>query len=89
MFKQSLRAYSGRLDPGALIDLRSLFPLRRDGAIVFEEALDRGLIDPSSLRPTADGEALTRAKMQPRTPIGRADVVLERLLDRIKSKRGR
>lgn len=58
-----------RARSGALIDLRGLFLLRRDGAIVFEGALDQSLIDPSSLRPTAVGEVLTRATMQPRTPI--------------------
>jgi hypothetical protein len=38
-----------------MIDLKTVFPLRRDDAIVFEECLDRGLIDPATLKLTEAG----------------------------------
>jgi hypothetical protein len=38
-----------------MIDLQTVFPLRRDDAIVFEECLDRGLIDPATLKLTEAG----------------------------------
>lgn len=80
-FKNALRGYARTSNPQNLIDLRSVFPLRRDGAIVFEECLDRGLIDPEALKLTAAGETLARAKAQKRTPLEKADAVLQQFLD--------
>jgi hypothetical protein len=45
VFKDPLRGFMRTRSPGDLIDLKSVFPLRRDGATVFEECLDRGLIE--------------------------------------------
>lgn len=81
-FKNALRSFARTRDPERLIDLKSVFPLRRDGAIVFEECLDRGLIDPKTLELTPAGEILARAKAQKRTPLGKAETVLEQFLDR-------
>lgn len=82
IFKQALRRYALTQNAGNLVDLKSLFANRRDGAIVFEECLDRGLIDRASLKRTDAGEHIARAKAKPRTPIARADAILEQLLDR-------
>ena len=80
-FKNALRGYLRTSSPPNLIDLRSVFPLRRDGAIVFEECLDRGLIDRETLKLTPAGETLARAKAQKRTPIDQADAILQQFLD--------
>lgn len=80
-FKNALLGYARTRSPGNLIDLKSVFPLRRAGAIVFEECLDRGLIDPETLQLTPAGETLVRAKAQKRTPIEKADAVLRQFLD--------
>jgi hypothetical protein len=45
VFKDALRGFMRTRSHGNLIDLKSIFPFRRDGAIVFEECLDRGLIE--------------------------------------------
>jgi hypothetical protein len=45
VFKDALRGFMRTRSPGNFIDLKSVFSLRRDGAIVFEECLDRGLIE--------------------------------------------
>ena len=45
VFTSALRGFARTESPGNLIDLKSVFPLRRDGAIVFEECLERGLIE--------------------------------------------
>ena len=47
-FKNALCSFMRTQSPGNLIDLQSTFPMRRDGAIVFEECLDRGLIPASA-----------------------------------------
>lgn len=44
-FKNALRGFERTRSPGSMIDLKSVFPQRRDGAIVFEECLDRRLIE--------------------------------------------
>lgn len=66
-----------------MIDLRSIFPLRRDGAIVFEECFDRGLIGPETLKITANGEILVGAKAMRRTPIAKAKTLLQDFLNRV------
>lgn len=81
-FKNALRGYARTHSPENLVDLKSVFPLRRDGAIVFEECLDRGLIDPVTMQLTPAGETLTRAKAQKRTPLKKAEAVLQQFLDR-------
>ncbi|PNQ04027.1 nucleotidyltransferase domain-containing protein [Sphingobium sp. SA916] len=82
-FKNGLSGYLRTYDPGRLIDLTSLFPLRRDGAIMFEECLDRGLIDPDTLKVTDQGMVMVRAKVVARTPNAKARAALERFLDRV------
>src|SRR4051812_21114223 len=44
VFNDALRAFMRTRSPGALIDVKSVFPLRRDGAIMLEECFDRGLV---------------------------------------------
>lgn len=80
IFKDALRGFMRTQSPGNLIDLRSVFPLRRDGAIVFEECLDRGLIDPETLEITENGETIARAKAQRRTPVAKARALLSDFL---------
>ncbi|SHM66415.1 hypothetical protein SAMN05518668_11621 [Sphingobium sp. YR657] len=82
-FKDGLKAYLRTLDPGNFIDLRSIFPLRRDGAIVFEECIDRGLIDPQTHKVTEKGMVVARAKVVPRTSLAKARAVLDRFLDNV------
>jgi hypothetical protein len=55
VFKDALRGFLRTRSPGNMIDLKTVFPLRRDDAIVFEECLDRGLIDPATLKLTEAG----------------------------------
>jgi hypothetical protein len=70
--------------PGNVIDLKSVFPLRRDGAIVFEECLDRSLIDPKNESGLSErGEAIARGKAKHRTPRAKAQALLEDFLQRI------
>lgn len=82
MFKNALRGYARTSSPSNLIDLKSVFPLRRDGAIIFEECLERGLIDPETLTLTPAGETLARAKAQKRTPFEKAEKLLDQFLGR-------
>lgn len=82
-FKNVLSALMRSRDVGALIDRKSLFPLRRDGAIVLEECIDRGLVDPETYRPTAEGEALARAKARKRATLADADRVLDLFLENV------
>ena len=83
LFRDALRSYMRTRGPGSLIDLRSVFDSRRDGAIVYEELLDRGLIDRVSGKVTETGEVLIRSKVVTRTPLEKAKAVLQALLDRI------
>jgi hypothetical protein len=83
MFKNALRGFLRTGSPGNLIDLRAVFPLRRDGAIVFEECLDRGLIDAETLEITENGKTIARAKVQHRTPISKAQTLLGDFLRRV------
>jgi hypothetical protein len=80
VFKEALLGFERTESPGNLVDLKSVFPLRRDGAIVFEECLDRGLIDPETLKLTDGGEAIARAKAKRRTPIAKAQALLTEFL---------
>lgn len=82
LFKRVLTAYGRAETPERLIDLKSLFSFRRDGAIIFEECVSRSLIDPKTLELTAAGAAIARAKCQPRSPLLRADALIEQFLDR-------
>jgi predicted nucleotidyltransferase len=67
-----------------MIDLK-IFPQRRDGAIVFEECLDRGLIEPdgSGFKITQAGEAIADSKLRPRTALAAAQRVFDDFLDRV------
>lgn len=83
VFKDALRGFSRTHSPGNMIDLKTVFSLRRDGAIVLEECLDRGLIDPAMMKLTEAGEAIARAKAKSRTSLAKAQAVLNTFLDRI------
>lgn len=85
VFKDALRGFQRTKSPGSMIDLKTIFPLRRDGAIVFEECLDRGLIDPATLKLTEAGETIARAKAKSRTPLPKAHSVLNEFLERIEA----
>ena len=67
-----------------MIDLKSVFPQRRDGAIVFEECLDRRLIEVrDGFQLTAGGEAMIRGKAKARTPLAKANALLDEFLARV------
>lgn len=83
IFRDALVSYARTRGPGSLIDLKSIFVRRRDGAIVYEELLDRRLIDRDSGKTTGSGEVLVGSKVVARTPLDKAKAVLEALLDRI------
>jgi len=83
VFKQALRGLERTGSPGNVVDLKSVFPLRRDGASVFEECLDRGLIDHETLKLTDSGEAIASAKARRRTPLGKAQALLDEFLGRV------
>lgn len=84
VFKGGLRALNRTRTRRNFIALKSVFETGRDGAIVFEECLDRGLIEVKngSFVLTEDGEALARGKALKRTPLPKALEVLNDLLDR-------
>lgn len=71
-FKAALRSYLRTKDPSAMMDLKSVFSLSREGAIVYEECLDRGLIDRASGEVTERGLAIARAKVTARVPLAKA-----------------
>lgn len=87
IFKNGLRGLMRTESPGAMIDLKSVFAQRRDGAIVFEECLDRRLIELSdgSYKVSKRGEVIVRAKAKPRTLLGRAQLVLDEFLGRVQA----
>jgi len=81
VFKNALRGFMKTGSPGNLIDLKSVFPLRRDGAIVFEECLDRGLIEPKDgFTVSEKGETVARGRVVRRTPLAQAQMVLDDFL---------
>ena len=83
-FKNGLRGFMRTLSPGCMIDLKSVFPQRRDGAIVFEECLDRGLINAQDgFQLSKAGESVVRGKAKPRTPLAKAQALLEDFLARV------
>lgn len=84
-FKNGLAALMQNPNAGAVIDRKTIFPLRRDGAIFLEECIDRNLVDPSSYKPNDSGEALARAKARKRSPLIEADRVLEEFLQRVEA----
>ncbi len=84
VFKDALRGFMRTRSPGNLIDLKSVFPLRRAGAIVFEECLDRGLIESEGgFAISEKGEAVARGKAERRTPRARAQALLDDFLQRV------
>jgi predicted nucleotidyltransferase len=87
VFKRALLSFSRTHSRGKTIDLKTVFPERGDGAIVFEECLDRGLIDPTITKLTETGEALALARANPRAPLAKAQAVLNSFLDRIEALR--
>lgn len=82
-FKNALTGYLRAKSPASLIDLKSVFPHRRDGAIVYEECLDRGLIDHASGEVTEAGLTLVRSKVVARTPLEKAKRVLDEFVERV------
>ena len=84
VFKNGIRGFMRTLNPGNMIDLK-VFPQRRDGAIVFEECLDRGLIaaDGDGFKVTDAGMAVAASKLRPRTPLAAARRIFEDFLDRV------
>ncbi|WP_298670673.1 hypothetical protein [uncultured Sphingomonas sp.] len=82
-FKNALIGYLRTKSPASLIDLKSVFPHRRDGAIVYEECLDRHLIDRATGKVTEAGLTLVRSKVVPRTPLEKAKGVLDAFLERV------
>jgi hypothetical protein len=81
VFKNALRGFMRTRSPGNLIDLKSVFPLRRDGAIVFEECLDRGLIElQDGFAVSEKGETVARGRVVRRTPLAQAQMILDDFL---------
>ncbi|MER8960508.1 hypothetical protein [Mesorhizobium sp. M0701] len=66
------------------MELKSLFGNSRNGAVVFEECLDRGLIveKESRYELSAAGEAIADAKATKRAALSRALKLIDELLDR-------
>lgn len=85
VFKDALSGFMRTRSVGNMIDLKSVFPLRRDGAIVFEECLDRGLIAPTDgdFEIIEAGKVIARAKAVRRTPLAQAKAQLEDFLRRV------
>jgi hypothetical protein len=82
-FKNALAAYLRTKSFATLIDRKSIFPHRRDGAIVYEECLDRHLIDRDTGKVTDAGRTMARSRVVTRTPLEKAKAVLEAFLDRV------
>ena len=84
VFKNGIRGFMRTLNPGNMIDLK-VFPQRRDGAIVFEECLDRGLIAPDGdrFKVTDAGMSVAASKLRPRTALAAAQRIFEEFLDRV------
>jgi hypothetical protein len=81
VFKNALCGFMRTRSPGNLIDLKSVFPLRRDGAIVFEPCLDRGLIElKDGFAVSEKGETVARGRVVRRTPLAQAQMVLDDFL---------
>lgn len=84
IFKNALRRFMRTGAPGNMIDLKSVFPLRRDGAIVFEECIDRELIElKDGFAVSEKGETVARGKVTRRTPLAHAQMVLDNFLRRV------
>lgn len=91
LFRKALRTFAGRSNPGQLIG-RALFSDTRQGAIVYEECLDRGMIQPHGLDEsrtqrahrgvTAAGISVISSASS-RMPKAKAEKCLSDLLDRI------
>ena len=85
-FKNGLRGFMRTLSPGCMIDLKSVFPQRRDGAIVFEECLDRGLIEAQEgFKLSKVGESVVSGRAKPRAPLAKAQALLNDFLARVHS----
>lgn len=84
VFKKALLAFYRTRSPANFIALKSVFGNSRDGAIVFEECLDRGLIAfaDEEYRLTEAGEAFARGSAKARTPLPKALSVLDGFLSR-------
>ena len=82
-FKNALAGYLRTKSPASLIDLKSIFAQRRDGAIVYEECLDRDLIDRGTGKVSEAGLTLVRSKVVARTPLEKAQTILEAFLERV------
>ncbi len=85
VFKNAIRGFMRTRSRENVIDLRSIFPQRRDGAIVFEECIDRGLIDAEKLEITEKGMAIARGKAKRRTTLVQAHALLNTFLERVES----
>ena len=83
-FKNGLLGLERTRSPASMIDLKSVFPQRRDGAIVFEECLNRRLIETQDgFQLTPGGEAMVRGKTKPRMPLAKAQALLDEFLARV------
>lgn len=83
LYKRALSSYLRTNDPGCLINLRSVFGCRRVGAVVYEECLDRGLIEQETGVVTEEGMVVLRSKSAARTPLAKAQQILGDFLNRI------
>jgi predicted nucleotidyltransferase len=83
--KQALQSFKNTGRGKSFVDLKASFPNRRDGAICLEECFDRGLMEldeDGDAAMTLAGEIIASAKATPRTPLAKAMVTLNELLDR-------
>jgi predicted nucleotidyltransferase len=85
VFRDGLRSYMRTHSRANMLDLKSVFPHRKDGAIVLEECLDRGLFDRETPAITPAGEIIARAKVSARTPLTKARAVLDSFLERVEN----
>ncbi len=93
LFRKTLRTFAGRSNPGQLIG-QALFSDTRQGAIVYEECLDRGMIQPPGVdesRTRRTHRGVTAAGISvigsasSRMPKAKAEKCLSDLLDRIEA----
>lgn len=83
LYKNGIGAYSRTQSASRFIDIMSNFPLRPDGAIIYEECLDRGLIDGEMEKITEEGRIIARSKTVARTPAAKGWKLLDAFLDRV------
>jgi predicted nucleotidyltransferase len=82
VLRDGLRGYMRTHTRANMLDLKSVFPHRKDGAILLEECLDRGLFDRTTSTITPAGQTIAEAKVTPRAPLAKAQAVLKNFLER-------